>query len=108
MTAVYVCVCVCLCVCLCVWLSESFSDEPLILFYVGTLKLDISPCPTEVKNCLTPELYKVDPYIDSKVRPIKEVVEFPIRDILEPYTTYRCYVLMIAVPVQFSLVCSNC
>jgi len=55
----------------------------------GTLKLDISPCPAEVKNCLTAELYKVDPYPDNHIRPIKEIVEFPIHDILEPYTTYR-------------------
>jgi len=55
----------------------------------GTLKLDISPCPPEVKNCLTPELYRVDPYPDNRIRPIKEIVEFPVRDILEPYTTYR-------------------
>jgi len=51
--------------------------------------LDISPCPPEVKNCLTPELYRVDPYPDNRIRPIKEIVEFPVRDILEPYTTYR-------------------
>ena len=28
----------------------------------GTLKLDISPCPEEVKQCLTPELAKLRPY----------------------------------------------
>lgn len=45
----------------------------------ATLKLDISPCPSDVKNCLTTELYKVHPYLDDKSRPIKEQLEFPIK-----------------------------
>lgn len=28
----------------------------------GVLKLDISPCPDEPKNCLTPELVHLHPY----------------------------------------------
>jgi hypothetical protein len=28
----------------------------------GVLKLDISPCPDEPKNCLTPELVRLQPY----------------------------------------------
>jgi hypothetical protein len=28
----------------------------------GILKLDISPCPDEPKNCLTPELVRLQPY----------------------------------------------
>ena len=55
----------------------------------GTLKLDISPCPAEPKYCLTPELYRIDPYPDDKGRPTKEIVEFPQRDIYKPHTTYR-------------------
>jgi dedicator of cytokinesis protein 6/7/8 len=55
----------------------------------GMLKLDVSPCPPELKNCLTAELYKIDPYPDDNYRPTKEVVEFPIKEIYEPFTTYR-------------------
>lgn len=53
------------------------------------LKLEILPCPVENKYCLTPELYKIDPFPDEKTRPTKEVLEFPTKDIYEPYTTYR-------------------
>ena len=49
----------------------------------------MSPCPEEPKYCLTPELYRIDPYPDDKGRPTKEVLEFPTRDVYEPYTTYR-------------------
>ena len=59
--------------------------------------MDISPCSLEVKNCLTAELYKVDPYPDNQMRPVKEIVEFPVHDILEPYTTYRYCALTIVV-----------
>lgn len=57
--------------------------------YPGQLKLDVSPCPEDLKYCLTPELYKIDPYPDDKGRPIKEVVEFAPREVYEPFTTYR-------------------
>ena len=55
----------------------------------GELKLDVSPCPKEPKYCLSPELYKIEPYPDEKGRPTKEVVEFPPRELFVPYTTYR-------------------
>ena len=69
------------------------SDCVLMCFsgdlIIGALKLDISPCVGEVRNSLTPELYRVDYLQDDKIRPTKEIVEFPIRDIYEPYATYR-------------------
>nr|CAH7724340.1 unnamed protein product [Callosobruchus chinensis] len=55
----------------------------------ATLKLEISPCPPEVKNCLTTELAKVRPYLDEKCRPTKEMLEFPVKEILTPHYTYR-------------------
>ncbi|XP_069942507.1 dedicator of cytokinesis protein 7 isoform X4 [Cherax quadricarinatus] len=55
----------------------------------GLLKLDISPVRDQPKYCLTPELVKLHPYPDEKCRPIKEVVEFPPRDILVPHYYYR-------------------
>ncbi|VVD03337.1 unnamed protein product [Leptidea sinapis] len=42
----------------------------------GTLKIEVSPCPDEIKNGLTPELARISPYGDEKVRPCKEVLVF--------------------------------
>ncbi|XP_060519679.1 dedicator of cytokinesis protein 7 isoform X2 [Cylas formicarius] len=55
----------------------------------AVFKLEISPCPAEYRNCLTPELVKLHPYADDKGRPTKELLEFPIRDVLVPHYTYR-------------------
>ncbi|KAK3089282.1 hypothetical protein FSP39_002319 [Pinctada imbricata] len=55
----------------------------------GLLKLDISPCPEEPRYTLTTELSKVEPYPDDKTRPIKEVLEFPSKEVYSPYITYR-------------------
>uniref|UniRef100_A0A8C2KLZ1 Dedicator of cytokinesis 7 n=1 Tax=Cyprinus carpio TaxID=7962 RepID=A0A8C2KLZ1_CYPCA len=53
------------------------------------LKIDISPAPENPHYCLTPDLLQVKPYPDSRVRPTKEILEFPARDIYVPNTTYR-------------------
>ncbi|XP_063863721.1 dedicator of cytokinesis protein 7-like isoform X4 [Scylla paramamosain] len=66
----------------------------------GLLKLDISPVRDQPKYCLTSELAKLHPYPADdteeqedkdyeKCRPIKEIVEFPPRDILVPHYFYR-------------------
>ncbi|XP_065573211.1 dedicator of cytokinesis protein 6-like isoform X2 [Artemia franciscana] len=55
----------------------------------GQLKLDVSPCPTEPKYCLTSELAKIEPYPDEHVRPTKDLAEFPPREILVPHQLYR-------------------
>ncbi|XP_076463063.1 dedicator of cytokinesis protein 7-like isoform X1 [Babylonia areolata] len=55
----------------------------------ATLKLDISPCPEEIRYSLTPELMRVDPYPDDKGRPVKEILEFPSREVYVPATVYR-------------------
>lgn len=56
----------------------------------GSLKLDISPCLDELKaNCLTPELEPLISYSDDKSKIIKEILEFPLREIYIPYYTYR-------------------
>lgn len=56
----------------------------------GVLKIDISPFPEEVpKYCLTPELVKLHPYPDDKGRPIKEILEFPSREVYTPHYVYR-------------------
>jgi hypothetical protein len=75
------------------------------------LKLEVSPCPEENKCSLTPELAKLHPYpgnirfrysifiaivisfhfyvIDDKIRPTKELIEFPPREVYTPFYTYR-------------------
>ncbi|XP_071985079.1 dedicator of cytokinesis protein 7 isoform X15 [Engystomops pustulosus] len=53
------------------------------------LKIDISPAPENPNYCLTPELLQVKPYPDSRVRPTREILEFPARDVYVPNTTYR-------------------
>uniref|UniRef100_F7D0P5 Dedicator of cytokinesis 7 n=1 Tax=Ornithorhynchus anatinus TaxID=9258 RepID=F7D0P5_ORNAN len=53
------------------------------------LKIDISPAPENPQYCLTPELLQVKLYPDSRVRPTREILEFPARDIYVPNTTYR-------------------
>ncbi|KAH1008877.1 hypothetical protein HUJ05_009380 [Dendroctonus ponderosae] len=55
----------------------------------ATFKLEISPCPAEYKNSLTTELAKFHPYPDDKSRPTKELLEFPVKEILVPHYTYR-------------------
>ena len=59
------------------------------MLYVGSLKLDIAPLTEETRYCLTPELYRVDPYPDDSGRPIKEIIEFPPRDVFVPHNVYR-------------------
>ncbi|KAL3867584.1 hypothetical protein ACJMK2_040468 [Sinanodonta woodiana] len=55
----------------------------------GTIKLDIAPCPDEVRHTLTPELWKVEPFPEEKVKPVREILEFPTHEVFVPYTTYR-------------------
>ncbi|CAN8004691.1 unnamed protein product, partial [Ixodes hexagonus] len=55
----------------------------------GSLRLDISPCPEDVRYCLSPELAHVHPYPDEKGRPTKEMLEFPLREVLRPDYVYR-------------------
>lgn len=52
------------------------------------LKIDISPAPDSPHYCLSPELLHVKPYPDLRVRPTKEVLEFPARYVYTPHTTY--------------------
>ncbi|KAM4721925.1 dedicator of cytokinesis protein 7 isoform 4-T4 [Rhinophrynus dorsalis] len=53
------------------------------------LKIDISPAPENPNYCLTPELLQVKLYPDSRVRPTREILEFPARDVYVPNTIYR-------------------
>uniref|UniRef100_A0A4X2KUL3 Dedicator of cytokinesis 6 n=1 Tax=Vombatus ursinus TaxID=29139 RepID=A0A4X2KUL3_VOMUR len=53
------------------------------------LKIDISPAPENPHFCLSPELLHVKPYPDPRGRPIKEILEFPAREVYAPFTSYR-------------------
>ncbi|XP_047987110.1 LOW QUALITY PROTEIN: dedicator of cytokinesis protein 7 [Leguminivora glycinivorella] len=55
----------------------------------GVLKIEVAPCPEELKNGLTPELAKLHPYGDENVRPTKEVLPFPIHPVAAPHLQYR-------------------
>lgn len=68
----------------------------------ATLKLDISPCLTEVKHCLTTELEKLYPYPDDKSRPIKELLEFPVKEILTSHYIYRNMLFVSPKELNFS------
>uniref|UniRef100_A0A8B9TS06 Dedicator of cytokinesis 7 n=1 Tax=Anas platyrhynchos TaxID=8839 RepID=A0A8B9TS06_ANAPL len=71
--------------------GDRLSDEDLYKLrpITAQLKIDISPAPENPHYCLTPELLQVKLYPDSRVRPTREILEFPARDVYVPNTTYR-------------------
>ncbi|XP_076977876.1 dedicator of cytokinesis protein 6 isoform X1 [Tamandua tetradactyla] len=85
--------------------AERLSDEDLFKFLAdmrrpssllrrlrpvtAQLKIDISPAPENPHFCLSPELLHVKPYPDPRGRPIKEILEFPAREVYAPHTCYR-------------------
>uniref|UniRef100_A0A8D3E0G2 Dedicator of cytokinesis 6 n=1 Tax=Scophthalmus maximus TaxID=52904 RepID=A0A8D3E0G2_SCOMX len=66
------------------------------------LKIDISPAPDLPHYCLSPELLHVKPYPDLRVRPTKEVQEFPARYVYTPHTTYRNLLYVYPQTLNFS------
>uniref|UniRef100_A0AAX7SZ15 Dedicator of cytokinesis 6 n=1 Tax=Astatotilapia calliptera TaxID=8154 RepID=A0AAX7SZ15_ASTCA len=52
--------------------------------------------------CLSPELLHVKPYPDLRVRPTKEVLEFPARQVYTPHTTYRNLLYVYPQSLNFS------
>ena len=68
---------------------NSLPPFPHVTITTAQLKLDISPAPENPHYCLTPDLMQVKPYPDSRVRPTREILEFPARDVYVPNTTYR-------------------
>lgn len=69
----------------------------------GSIQLDISPCPEDVKNALTPELAKINPYIDdSNIRPVKEILEFPSLPIFNPHYIFRNLLFVSPKELNFS------
>ncbi|KAJ7316681.1 hypothetical protein JRQ81_002843, partial [Phrynocephalus forsythii] len=66
------------------------------------LKIDISPVPESPHYCLSPELLHVKPYPDLRVRPTKEILEFPVREVYIPHTTYRNLLYVYPQSLNFS------
>lgn len=67
-----------------------------------TLKLDVAPVRDQPKYCLTPELAKLHPYPDEKARPLKELLEFPLREVLKPHYIYRNLLFIYPKNLNFS------
>ncbi|KAG8132491.1 hypothetical protein E2320_010342, partial [Naja naja] len=66
----------------------NFFKQARLRPITAQLKIDISPAPENPHYCLTPELLQVKLYPDSRVRPTREILEFPARDVYIPNTTY--------------------
>ncbi|KAM8792920.1 dedicator of cytokinesis protein 8 [Eudromia elegans] len=69
--------------------KRSSSLQRRIKTLPGTLKVEISPAPESLGYCLTPELLPVKPFPENRNRPHKEILEFPVREVYVPHTTYR-------------------
>eukprot|EP00062_Callorhinchus_milii_P008194 gi/632950629/ref/XP_007890827.1/ PREDICTED: dedicator of cytokinesis protein 8 isoform X3 [Callorhinchus milii] len=85
--------------------GEKLSDEDLLKFLAelkrssaslrrlrlisGQVKLEISPAPENPTFCLTPELLPVNQQPENRSRVIKEILEFPSREVYVPHTSYR-------------------
>ncbi|NXB71894.1 DOCK8 protein, partial [Donacobius atricapilla] len=69
--------------------KRSSSLQRRIKTLPGTLKVEISPAPENIASCLTPELLPVKAFSENRNRLHKEILEFPIREVYVPHTTYR-------------------
>uniref|UniRef100_A0A8C9MLF3 Dedicator of cytokinesis 8 n=1 Tax=Serinus canaria TaxID=9135 RepID=A0A8C9MLF3_SERCA len=69
--------------------KRSSSLQRRIKTLPGTLKVEISPAPENIGYCLTPELLPVKPFSENRNRPLKEILEFPVREVYVPHTIYR-------------------
>ncbi|EDW10995.1 dedicator of cytokinesis protein 6 isoform X2 [Drosophila mojavensis] len=68
----------------------------------GSIKLEISPCVEDVTNALTPELAKIEPHSGDNTRPTKEILEFPLLPIYNPYYSYRNLLFVSPKELNFS------
>uniref|UniRef100_A0AAY4CHG2 Dedicator of cytokinesis 6 n=1 Tax=Denticeps clupeoides TaxID=299321 RepID=A0AAY4CHG2_9TELE len=94
--------------------GDRLSDEDLYKFLADMrrpssvlrrlrpLKIDISPAPESPHYCLSPELLHVKPYPDLRVRPTKDVLEFPARYVYTPHTRYRNLLYVYPQSLNFS------
>ncbi|KAM6169649.1 dedicator of cytokinesis protein 8 isoform 2-T2 [Rhynchocyon petersi] len=69
--------------------KRSSSLQRRVKSIPGMMKLEISPAPETLSCCLTPEMLPVRPFSETRTRPHKEILEFPIREVYVPHTVYR-------------------
>ncbi|XP_056319423.1 dedicator of cytokinesis protein 8 isoform X1 [Danio aesculapii] len=96
--------------------GERLSDEDLFKFLAdikrsssqrrvkiipGYLKLEVLPVPDTVPGCLSPELIPVKPVSEKNQRPVKEVLEFPSKEVYVPHNIYRN--LLYVYPLRLNL-----
>uniref|UniRef100_A0A673WJ18 Dedicator of cytokinesis 6 n=1 Tax=Salmo trutta TaxID=8032 RepID=A0A673WJ18_SALTR len=84
------------------FLAYMRSTHKCLYIITSQLKIDISPAPDSPHYCLSPELLHVKPYPDLRVRPTKEVLEFPARYVYTPHTTYRNLLYIYPQSLNFS------
>ncbi|KAL5487361.1 hypothetical protein EMCRGX_G019952 [Ephydatia muelleri] len=77
-------------------LSRKFKSIP------GNLKIDISAPFENLQCCLTSNLWEVDPFPDNKSRrPNREIEEFPPQPVYHPATTYKNFLYVYPVNLDF-------
>ncbi|TRY86506.1 hypothetical protein DNTS_010131 [Danionella cerebrum] len=96
--------------------GERLSDEDLFKFLAdikrssgqkrvkiipGYLKLEVSPVPETFPGCISPELIPVKPISERNQRPVKEVLEFPSKEVYVPHNIYRN--LLYVYPLRLNL-----
>lgn len=67
-----------------------------------TIRLEISPCNSEVENCLTPELVPVIPQNPEQPRPVKEILDFPAKPAMRAHVSYRNLLYVYPKSVNFT------
>ncbi|KAL4630060.1 dedicator of cytokinesis protein 8 isoform X3 [Arapaima gigas] len=70
-------------------IKRTSSLQRRIKTITGTIKLDLTPAQDSVPACLSPELIPVKPVGGKSQRPIKEVLEFPSKEVYVPHNIYR-------------------
>lgn len=53
------------------------------------LKIDISPYSEDISSCLSPELLRVNPFHAEDSNVVKEILEFPLKEVYSPNYGYR-------------------
>uniref|UniRef100_A0A8D0CCC9 Dedicator of cytokinesis 8 n=1 Tax=Scleropages formosus TaxID=113540 RepID=A0A8D0CCC9_SCLFO len=70
-------------------IKRTSSLQRRIKTVTGTIKLDLTPAPENLAACLSPELIPVKPVAEKNQRPVKEVLEFPSKEVYVPHNIYR-------------------
>jgi len=85
--------------------KQNFSlNKSIKLFHLAFIRFEfnqIHPGDT-VDCCLDPQLNRLKPYTDDTKRPIKELLEFPPREIYLPHTFYRNLLYLYPLSVNLS------